>query len=159
MRDPLWFEDFTPGRRFVTEGATISEASILDFAFQFDPQPFHLDAEAAKASIYGGLIASGFQTMIIAFRLFHAEKIMTPSSQGSPGMDEVRWKMPVRPGDTIHVEAEVEAARLSASRPHLGVVNWRYDVKNQRDELAMSWKTTVMTLRNPANRPPETVEV
>lgn len=159
MRDPLWFEDFTPGRRFVTEGATISEASILDYAFRFDPQPFHLNAEAAKSSIYGGLIASGFQTMITAFRLFHAEKIMTPSSQGSPGMDEVRWKVPVRPGDTIHVEAEVEAARVSASRPHLGVVNWLYVVKNQRDEVVMSWKSAVMTLRRPENRPPETVEV
>lgn len=159
MRDPLWFEDFTPGRRFVTEGATISEAPILDYAFRFDPQPFHLNAEAAKSSIYGGLIASGFQTMITAFRLFHAEKIMTPSSQGSPGMDEVRWKVPVRPGDTIHVEAEVEAARVSASRPHLGVVNWLYVVKNQRDEVVMSWKSAVMTLRRPENRPPETVEV
>ncbi len=158
MRDPLWFEDFTPGRRFVTEGATISEAAILEYAFRFDPQPFHLNAEAAKESIYGGLIASGFQTMIIAFRLFHAEKIMTPSSQGSPGMDEVRWKIPVRPGDTIHVEATVEAARLSATRPHLGVVNWRYDVRNQRKELVMSWKSAVMTLRRPENRPPETLE-
>lgn len=97
--------------------------------------------------------------MITAFRLFHAEKIMTPSSQGSPGMDEVRWKVPVRPGDTIHVEAEVEAARVSASRPHLGVVNWLYVVKNQRDEVVMSWKSAVMTLRRPENRPPETVEV
>ena len=158
MREPLWFEDFAPGTVVVTEGATISEASILDFAFRFDPQPFHLDAEAAAKSIYGGLIASGFQTMIVAFRLFHAEKIMTPSSQGSPGMDEVRWKAPVRPGDTIHVEAEVLSARPSASRPHLGVLEWRWTVLNQRRETVMSWRTVVMTLRRPENRPPETAE-
>ncbi len=156
MRDPLWLEDFTPGRVFRTQGATISEAAILDYAFRFDPQPFHMDVEAARDSIYGGLIASGFQTMIVAFRLFHAESIMTPSSQGSPGMDEVRWLAPVRPGDTIHVIAEVEDSRVSASRPHLGVVRWRYDVRNQRDESVMTWRSAVMALRRPENRPPET---
>ena len=122
-KEPWWFEDFTQGTRFVTEGATITESSILDFAFRFDPQPFHMDAEAAKGSIYGGLIASGFQTMITAFRLWHGLRVMNPASQGSPGMDEVRWLKPVRPGDTIHVEAEVRDARVSRSRPQLGIVS------------------------------------
>lgn len=157
LRQPYWFEDFAPGARFRTEGATITEAQILDFAFRFDPQPFHLDVEAARESIYGGLIASGFQTMITAFRLWHAEKIMTPSSQGSPGLDEVRWMMPVRPGDTIRVEGEVLEARVSASRPHLGVVTWAFEVFNQKGQKVMSWRSVSMTLRRPENRPPETL--
>ncbi len=158
MKDPYWFEDFQPGAKFRTEGATITESSILDFAFRFDPQPFHLDVEAAKDSIYGGLIASGFQTLITAFRLFHAEKIMTPSSQGSPGMDELRWLKPVRPGDTIHVEAEVLEARVSASRPEVGICKWRYEVFSQKGEKVMTWTSSGLFLRRPENRPPETLK-
>ena len=154
-RSPLWFEDFVPGTVFATEGATITEAQILEFAFRYDPQPFHLDKQAAEASIYGGLIASGFQTMIMAFRLWHAEKIMNPSSQGSPGLEHVRWTKPVRPGDTIRMEGEVISARPSASRPALGVVTWDFRVSNQHAETVMSWRSTSMTLKRPENRPPE----
>lgn len=152
-RAPLWFEDFVPGTRWRTEGATITEAQILDFAFRYDPQPFHLDAEAARHSVYGGLIASGFQTMAIAFRLWHAEKIVNPSAQGSPGMDQIRWFLPVRPGDTIHVEVEAVSARPSASRPALGIVEWRYDVFNQKGERAMTWTAAALHLKRPENRP------
>ncbi|MGM0586016.1 MAG: MaoC family dehydratase [Pseudomonadota bacterium] len=148
----IWFEDLRPGFRHETDGATISEASILDFAFRFDPQPFHLDAEAAKESIYGGLIASGFQTMITAFRLWHAEKIMNPASQGSPGMEEVRWLKPVRPGDTIRMVGEVTEARESRSRPDVGIVRWSYEVFNQRDEKVMSWRSAGLFLKRPGNR-------
>jgi len=155
---PYWFEDFSPGTRFETEGATITESSILDFAFRFDPQPFHLDAEAARASIYGGLIASGFQTLITAFRLWHGLRVMNPSSQGSPGMDEVRWLQPVRPGDTIHVEAEVIEARASVSRPQLGIVTFRFEVFTHRGVKVMSWTSVSLCLRRPENRPPETLE-
>jgi acyl dehydratase len=153
MRAPIWFEDLTPGFRHETDGATLSEGQILDFAFTYDPQPFHLDKTAAESSIYGGLIASGFQTMITAFRLWHAEKIMNPASQGSPGMEEVRWIKPVRPGDTIRTIGEVTAARVSKSRPVLGIVGWHYEVLNQKDEVVMTWKTTGLYLRRPENRP------
>ena len=152
-REPLWFEDFVPGTRYRTEGATITEAQILDFALRYDPQPFHLDVEAAKDGVYGGLIASGFQTMLTAFRLWHAEKIVTPSAEGSPGMESIRWLRPVRPGDTIHCEVEVESARESASRPAHGIVVWRYDVFERRGEKVMTWTAAVLHLKRPAARP------
>jgi acyl dehydratase len=96
--DDLYFEDFTPGREFRTEGVTVTESQILDFALAFDPQPFHLDAEAAKGTIFGGLIASGFHTMALTFRLFAQTRALVACSLGSPGVDELRWLRPVRPG-------------------------------------------------------------
>ncbi|MEC9432714.1 MAG: MaoC family dehydratase [Pseudomonadota bacterium] len=149
LRAPVWFEDLVPGAEVRTEGATITEAAILDFAARWDPQPFHMDVEAAKASIFGGLIASGFQTMLTAFRLLHAERVMNPASQGSPGMENVRWLAPVRPGDTIRMVATVLEARVSASRPQLGIVRWRYSVHNQRDEQVMDWTSSGLFLRRP----------
>ncbi len=151
MITPLWFEDFTPGRTFHTAGATISEASILDFAFHYDPQPFHLDKTAAEKSIYGGLIASGFQTMITAFRLWHAENIMNACSAGSPGVDELRWILPVRPDDTIRVRAEVLECRVSRSKPDRGSTLMRYDVFNQKDEKVMSWTCWQLMMKRPAD--------
>ncbi len=151
MITPLWFEDFTPGRTFHTSGATISEASILDFAFHYDPQPFHLDKTAAEKSIYGGLIASGFQTMITAFRLWHAENIMNACSAGSPGVDELRWILPVRPDDTIRVRAEVLECRASRSKPDRGSTLMRYDVFNQKDEKVMSWTCWQLMMKRPAD--------
>lgn len=153
IRPPVWFEDLVPGSVVRTDAATITEASILDFAGRWDPQPFHLDVEAAEGSIFGGLIASGFQTMLTAFRLLLAEKVMNPASQGSPGMENVRWLIPVRPGDTIRMVATVLEARLSASRPTLGILRWHYSVLNQRDEQVMDWTSSGLYLRAPENRP------
>ncbi len=86
-----FFDDFEVGARFVSTGVTISEAQILDFGLRFDPQPFHIDKEAAAASPYGGLIASGFHTLALAFRVFYQANIINHASLGSPGMDELRW--------------------------------------------------------------------
>ena len=94
--DDVYFEDFTPGREFRTEGVTVTEGQIIDFALAFDPQPFHLNVEAAKQSIYEGLIASGFQTMALTFRLFVQTRALAACSLGSPGVDEVRFLRPVR---------------------------------------------------------------
>ena len=94
----------------------MSEAQILDFALAYDPQPFHLDRTAAEASPYGGLIASGFQTLALAFRMFYQEKVINACSMGSPGMSELRWLGPVRPGDTLRTEAEVLSTRPSRSK-------------------------------------------
>ncbi len=137
--DDLYFEDFTPGRRFRTPGATLSEAQILDFALTYDPQPFHLDKVAAKDWGYGGLIASGLQTLCIAFRLFLQSRIISACSLGSPGLDELRWHQPVRPEDTIYVIATVEEQRSSNSKPDRGLVRIRYEVFNQEDQKVMSW--------------------
>jgi acyl dehydratase len=145
----LWFEDFTPGRRFETAGATLSEAQILDFAMQWDPQPFHLDVEAAKASPYGGLIASGFQTLLVAFRLFLAEGLIRRSSIGSPGMESLKWLKPVRPGDTIRVAVIVVEARPSRSKPDRGIAIADYLVTNQAGETVTTWRCTHLLLRRP----------
>ncbi len=137
--DELFFEDFTLGRSFRTPGATLSEAQILDFAFTYDPQPFHLDKVAAQDWGYDGLIASGLQTLCVAFRLFLQSRIINACSLGSAGMDELRWHQPVRPDDTIHVVARVERQRQSRSKPDRGLIHMRYEVFNQDGERVMSW--------------------
>ncbi len=145
----LWLEDFTVGRVFETRGCTLSEAQILDFAWAHDPQPFHIDKEAAASGPYGGLIASGFQTLLVAFRLFYQEKVINAASMGSPGMDELRWLVPVRPGDTIRVRAEVLEMRPSRSRPDRGTAVLAYAVINQRGETVMTFKVTHILRRRP----------
>lgn len=149
MPRDYWFEDFAAGQSFTTRGATLSEAQILDFALHYDPQPFHLDVEAAVRSPYGGLIASGFQTLLVAFRLWYAERVINTASIGSPGMDEVRWTAPVRPGDTLSVQATVLETRPSRSRPDRGSVLMAYEVRNQHGETVMTFKVTQLMLTRP----------
>lgn len=144
-----WFDDFSVGETFTTRGVTVSEAAILGFALQYDPQRFHLDVEAARESPYGGLIASGFHTMVLAFRMFTHLGLMDHCSIGSPGMDEIRWLAPVRPGDTLHVVVEVLESRVSRSKPDRGIVLLDYAVRNQRDETVMTFKINALALRNP----------
>jgi acyl dehydratase len=133
------FDDFKVGDRFVSDGMTMTEASILDFAQRFDPQPFHMDLEAAKASPYGGLIASGLHTFAAAFRIFLDMRVIHTASMGSPGVDELRWTAPVRPGDTLTTEAEVVEMRPSSSKPDRGTLRMRYAVKNQKGETVMTF--------------------
>ncbi len=135
---PLYFEDFPVGRRFTTRGVTLSEADIIDFAFKYDPQPFHIDKVAAEQSPYGGLIASGFHTLSICFRMAIQAEVFTECSMGSPGLDDLRWLQPVRPGDTLHTEFEVVHAEPSKSRPTRGRARIAYTVKNQRGEAVMT---------------------
>jgi acyl dehydratase len=146
----LWFEDFAVGQRFATRGATLSEAQILDFALQWDPQPFHIDKLAAARSPYGGLIASGFQTLLVAFRLLYQERIINAASMGAPGIDEMRWHLPVRPDDTIRVEGEVVEVRASRTRPDRGTVTILYSVFNQHGQRVMSFRVPHMLRRRPA---------
>ncbi len=135
----FYFEDFHVGRRFATRGVTLSEAEIVDFALKYDPQPFHIDKVAAATSPYGGLIASGFHTMVAAFRMVVQQNLFTACSMGSPGLDEVRWMKPVHPGDTLHAELEVESAEPSRSRPDRGRVRMTYTVVNQHGDAVMSF--------------------
>ena len=142
--EPLYFEDFEPGRKFATAGKTISEAEILEFALKYDPQPFHMDREAAKNSIYGGLIASGIQTLAVALRLIIQRGVLCESSLGAPGIDELRWLKPVRAGDTLRVVVEVAEARRSSSKPDRGIVVLRYECLNQMDEVVMTVRVPQM---------------
>lgn len=132
-----WFEEFAVGDRWETVGYTFTEAAIVDFALIYDPQPFHLDLGAAAASMHGGLIASGFQTLLICFRLSHMTGVTGHNIAGR-GIDNLRWTRPVRPGDTLHVVCEVLATRASASRPDRGDVAIRYTAVNQHGETVMT---------------------
>jgi acyl dehydratase len=124
-------DDFTVGEKFTTGEIEITEAMILAFARDYDPQPFHIDPVAAKESIYGGLIASGFQTLALGFRLVWDTGVFAGSSIGSPGFDELRWLKPVRADDRLHVEAEVIGIALSRSKPDRGIIRIAYRYLDQ----------------------------
>jgi len=145
-----YLDDLIPGERFTTRGVTLTEGSIVDFAWRYDPQPFHLDKEAAAGSHYGGLIASGLQTLAVCFRLLLETGVFHEASIGSPGFDELRWLAPVRPGDTIHTEAEVVDIRPSASKPDRGIARLRYRALNQHGHAVLSFTMMHLLLRRTA---------
>lgn len=146
-----WFEDFEVGRVVRTPGKTFTEAEIVDWALRFDPQAFHMDKHAAERSPYGGLIASGWQTTSTAFRLFMETAPFAPgASLGSPGVDEVRWRRPVRPGDTVRAVVRVVDRRVSKSDPGRGIVHMEWEVLNQRDEAVMTMRGVTFIRRRPA---------
>ncbi len=145
-----YLDDFEIGERFVGPGISLSEAQILDFALMYDPQPFHIDREAAAASPFGGLIASGFQTLAIGFRSFYQTGAINHASIGSPGFDELRWLKPVRPGDTLHTEMEVKSKRASKSKPDRGTVHMAWEVRNQTGETVLTLIGIQLLRRRPA---------
>lgn len=130
----MYFDDLPVGFSFETASRSLPLDEILEFANKWDPQPFHTDAEQAKDSIYGGLIASGFHTILVAFLLTLETNVFTEASMGSPGMDKIRWYLPVRPGDTIRLKGTVLTSAISKSRPERGRTTFRYEVFNQNDE-------------------------
>jgi acyl dehydratase len=134
-----YFDDFAVGERFVTRGVTLTESGIIGFAMTYDPQPFHIDIEAAAQSNYGGLIASGFQTLALGFRMVLETGVFRDASMGSPGFDELRWLRPVRPGDTLHTELEVKEKTPSRSKPDRGILRIAYCIKNQKDEEVLTF--------------------
>jgi acyl dehydratase len=134
----VFLDDFKVGDEFRSPGITLTESQIIDFALKFDPQPIHVDAVAATTGPFGGLIASGFHTAALTFRLFWQTGVIHDSSLGSPGIDELRWLKPVRPGDTLRVVAKVVEVRRSTSKPDRGVVRMAYTTLNQHGEAVMS---------------------
>jgi acyl dehydratase len=144
-----YLDDFALGETFTTAETEISEAMILAFAHDYDPQPFHTDPVAAQGSIYGGLIASGFQTLALGFRLIWDTGILAGSSMGSPGFDELRWLKPVRAGDRLHVEAEVIGIAPSRSKPDRGIVRIAYRYLDQKGEPVLTC-TMMHLLRRPS---------
>ncbi len=134
-----YFDDFKPGEVFHSKGVTITESQILDFALAYDPQPFHLDKRAAEEGPFNGLIASGFQTLALAFRMFYQANVINACSMGSPGFNELRWIRPVRPEDTLSVTATVKEMRPSSSKPDRGTLIMDYQVLNQLGEVVMSF--------------------
>ncbi|MCB1445524.1 MAG: MaoC family dehydratase [Rhizobiaceae bacterium] len=132
-----WLEDFTPGRMFHPAPRTVTSGEIVEFAREFDPQPFHLSEEAGKASILGGLAASGWHSCSIAMRLFYDTILQFSAGEGSPGIDLTEWRRPVLAGDTLAGTIAVLEARPMRSRPGLGIVRLRHELRNQRDELVL----------------------
>ena len=146
----LYFEDFPPGDVRESPARTLTRDEILTFARQFDPQPFHLDDEAAKRSIFGGLLASGWHTCAIYMRLMWETFLKDTASLGSPGVDEIRWVKPVRPGDTLRVRFTVVEAVPSRSKPDRGIVRVLSEVFNQHGEIVMTMRGLGMYARRPA---------
>jgi acyl dehydratase len=146
----LYFDDFVPGARFDSAPLTITEALIVEYARFYDPQVFHTDPEAARATVYGGLIASGLQSIGICFKLFFETGVLAACSLGSPGLDEIRWRAPVRPGDTLRVVAEVLEARPSTSKPDRGIVRILFTMLNQRGETVTTFIGNQLCRRRPA---------
>lgn len=132
-----WFEDFSVGMSVEMDGPTLSEQDIVQFAKKYDPQPFHVDPERAKDSIYGGLIASGWHTASVCMRMICDAYLLSAASLGSPGLQELRWLKPVRPGDRLKLKMTVEGARASQSKPDRGTVLHRWQVFNQTDDVVM----------------------
>ena len=146
-----WFEDFKVGDQIVSPGKTLTEAEIIDWAFHFDPQPFHMDKVAAEAHMYGGLIASGWMLGTYALRLFTMANPRAPeASLGSRGIEGLRWIRPVRPDDTIHVVVTITDSRLSESKPDRGVVGMDWEVLDQNDEVAMTMRSIQLLKLRPA---------
>jgi acyl dehydratase len=133
-----YFEDFQVGEVHETGSHVVSREEILAFARQFDPQPFHLDDEAARTSIFGGIIASGWHTASICHRLVVEDTLGKAASLGSPGVDELRWLRPVRPGDTLTARVEVLSLTPSRSKPDRGAIKFRFEVRNQNGETVMT---------------------
>ena len=146
-----WFEEFEVGQRFVSQGVTFTEASIIDFASRYDPQRFHIDREEAARTPFGGLVASGFQTLGLSFRKFFELGVIRESGIGAPGVEELRWTAPVRPGDTVRVEVEVIEIRPSRSKADRGIVRMRYTTRNQRGETVMILIVPQFVARRPAD--------
>ena len=146
----MFFEDFAAGQTFTTGTRTLTEKEIIDFAQQWDRQYFHLDAQAAKDSIYGGLIASGFHTLLVTFDLVIEAGIWNESSRGSPGMESVKWKLPVRPGDTLQVQLDVVETRASRTKADQGYVVWDHTTRNQDGQTVMTFRSTGISARRPA---------
>ena len=138
------FEDFTPGTTRMLGPVTVSKDEIVAFAREFDPQPFHLDEVAARDSFVGTLIASGWHTCSLNMRLIADEVFVDSTSMGAPGIEELRWLRPVRPGDTLRSRMTVLDSRGSKSRPTLGLVQFRFDVFNQADEAVMMQRNWVI---------------
>lgn len=145
-----YFEDFYEGL-VIDAGSCVVDAEELDaFARRYDPQPFHIDAEAAAASIYGSVIASGWQTCSLMMRLMVDGLLHETASLGSPGLDEVRWIKPVRAGDTLHVRAITTGTRSSISKPERGIVQWLWEARNQHGEVVTTIVSMGMVGRRPA---------
>ena len=147
-RPDLYLDDFKLGDRFEgASGYTVTEADIIGFALQYDPQPFHIDVEAAKKTHFGGLIASGFQTLAAGFRALYTSGCITSANLGGVGIDELRWLKPVRPGDTLRTVTIIKEIVPSQSKPDRGVLKHDVIISNQRGETVLTGTFVIILKR------------
>ncbi len=147
MTTKSWaFEDFVEGGSIDLGSKTVTADEIVEFASEFDPQPMHLDEQAGKAGILGGLSASGWHSCAMFMRMLCDNLVLDSTSQGSPGIDYVKWKKPVLAGDTLMAKSTVLSKRISAKRPNLGFVTMRAEMTNQRGEQVFELQNTGMFL-------------
>ena len=144
-----YFEDYVPGLTVDCGSFSLDEEQIIAFAREYDPQPFHVDPEAAAASPYGGIIASGWQTTSVMMRHVVEHFVSPESGLGAAGIDEIRWPRPVRPGDTLHITATVLEARRSASKADRGIIRSRMELTNAAGETVMSLTAVNFVLVRP----------
>ncbi len=147
---PRYFEDYAPGTTYECGSVSVDKAGIVAFAKEFDPQPFHVDPAAAAAGPFGGLIASGWHTAALVMRLLVENYLSARASLGSPGLDEIRWPYPVRPGDTLRVRATVLEARRSLSKPDRGIIKTLVEAANQDGRTVMRATAINFLLVRPA---------
>jgi acyl dehydratase len=140
----LYWEDFVEGTVAEYGPRQVTRDEIIAFAAEFDPQPFHLDEDAGRASMFGGLAASGWHSCSLLMRIIADGFVLNSSSMGSPGVEEVKWLAPVRPDDRLRVRATVLESRASDSRPEMGLVKFLFEMFNQADVAVMSLTTTSM---------------
>jgi acyl dehydratase len=145
-----WFEDYREGETIAFGDRTVTAEEIIAFAREYDPQSFHLSEEGGRATPYGGLIASGWHTAALTMRML-VDHVLTRHGLGSPGLDELRWLAPVRPGDRLRCRATVLEARRSRSKPDRGIVRQRVEAFNQKGEQVLSWTAAgLVRCRTPA---------
>jgi acyl dehydratase len=145
-----YFEDYAPGDSYEYGPVSVAESEILEFGRRYDPQYLHVDKERAERGPYGGLIASGWQTAAILMRLFVDHFLPDGASLGSPGIEELRWLKPVRPGDELRARVTVVSARASKSKADRGIVETRIDAFNQKNEHVATMRAVNFMKRRPA---------
>jgi len=146
-----YLEDYPPGAVYEYGYITVSEADILDFARAFDPQPIHVDPQFAAEGPFGGLIASGWHTAGIMMRMFADHCLSRVASLASPGIDELRWPAPVRPGDSLRLRATLVEVRRSRSKPDRGLVRTKAELINQNDQTVLELTAmNIIRARHPA---------
>jgi acyl dehydratase len=149
MTHKTYFEDFLVGAKSDLGEHTFVADEMIAFAEKFDPQPVHVDPQAAAKTVYGGLIASGLYTCSVMMGMLTKQILIGSSAMGSTGIDEIRWLKPVRPGDTMKVSVEIEGARLSHSRFDRGVIVMRWDGVNQHGDAVVYVRAKLMFGRRP----------
>jgi acyl dehydratase len=145
-----YLEDYSPGQKFGSGKLRVDRERVKSFAAEFDPQPFHLDEDAAKQSLFNGLAASGWHTAAMTMRLLVESELRPVGGILGAGFDEFRWPRPVRPGDDLHLEAEILEVRTSKTRPDQGVVKVRTTTLNQKNEPVQVSVGNLIVPRRPA---------